>query len=82
MADNACCRRGPPAVVLQSSVVRHERGLRHVSPTRGTLMKQPSVYLKMRVLGAVDTVEGRTRHERMHNVAALIFLDVSLSAPN
>ena len=27
-------------------------------------MKQPSVYLKMRVLGAVDTVEGRTRHER------------------
>jgi putative transposase len=38
-------------------------------------MKQPSVYLKMRVLGAVDTVEGRTGHERMHNVAALIFLD-------
>src|SRR5271166_252618 len=38
-------------------------------------MKQPSVYLKMRVLGAVDTVLGRTRHERMHNVAALIFLD-------
>ena len=28
-------------------------------------MKQPSVYLKMRVLGAVDTVEGRTRHERI-----------------
>ncbi len=38
-------------------------------------MKQPSVYLKMRVLGAVDTVEGRTRHERIHNVAALTFLD-------
>ena len=38
-------------------------------------MKQPSVYLKMRVLGAVDTVEGRTRHERIHAVAALIFLD-------
>jgi putative transposase len=38
-------------------------------------MKQPSVYLKMRVLGAVDTVEGRTRHERVHNVAALTFLD-------
>ena len=38
-------------------------------------MKQPSVYLKMRVLGAVDTVAGRTRHERVHNVAALIFLD-------
>ena len=26
-------------------------------------MKQPSVYLKMRVLGALDTVEGRTRHK-------------------
>lgn len=38
-------------------------------------MKQPSVYLKMRVLGAVDTVEGRTRHERVHHVAALTFLD-------
>ncbi len=38
-------------------------------------MKQPSVYLKMRVLGAVDTVAGRTRHERIHHVAALTFLD-------
>src|SRR3984957_17143982 len=38
-------------------------------------MKQPSVYLKMRVLGAVDTVEGRTRHERILNVAAMSFLD-------
>jgi putative transposase len=38
-------------------------------------MKQPSVYLKMRVLGAVDTVLGRTRHERIHNVAAMTFLD-------
>ena len=38
-------------------------------------MKQPSVYLKMRVLGAVDTVDGRTRHQRMLNVAAMTFLD-------
>lgn len=38
-------------------------------------MKQPSVYVKMRVLGAVDTVEGRTRHERILNVAAMSFLD-------
>jgi hypothetical protein len=38
-------------------------------------MKQPSVYLKMRVLGAVDTVDGRTRHERTHNVAAMTFVD-------
>ncbi|MBY0514372.1 MAG: DDE-type integrase/transposase/recombinase [Gemmataceae bacterium] len=38
-------------------------------------MKQPSVYLKMRVLGAVDTVAGRTRHERVRTVAAMTFLD-------
>jgi hypothetical protein len=43
-------------------------------------MKQPSVYLKMRVLGAVDTVEGRTRHQRMHNVAAMTFLDEEANA--
>jgi transposase InsO family protein len=38
-------------------------------------MKQPSVYLKMRVLGALDTALGRTRHERIHQVAAMTFLD-------
>ncbi len=38
-------------------------------------MKQPSAYLKMRVLGALDTVAGRTRHERVLNVAAMTFLD-------
>ena len=38
-------------------------------------MKQPSVYLKMRVLGAVDTVEGKTRHQRIQNVADMTFLD-------
>jgi transposase InsO family protein len=38
-------------------------------------MKQPSVYLKMRVLGAIDTAPGRTRHERVHQVAAMTFVD-------
>ena len=38
-------------------------------------MKQPSVYLKMRVLGAIDTAQGKTRHERIHNVSAMTFLD-------
>jgi putative transposase len=38
-------------------------------------VKQPSVYLKMRVLGAVDTAEGRTRQQRIHTVAAMTFLD-------
>ena len=38
-------------------------------------MKQPSVYLKMRILGAIDTVAGRTRDERIKHVAAMTFLD-------
>src|SRR6202046_5008396 len=38
-------------------------------------MKQPSVYLKMRVLGAVDTAQEKTPHQRVHNVAAMTFLD-------
>ena len=38
-------------------------------------MKQPSIYVKMKVLGAIDVVEGRTRHERIHNVAQMTFLD-------
>src|SRR5277367_4172265 len=38
-------------------------------------MKQPSVDFKMRVLGAIDTAPGRTRHERILHVAAMTFLD-------
>lgn len=38
-------------------------------------MKQPSLYLKLRVLGAIETAEGRTRHERILRVAATTFLD-------
>ena len=38
-------------------------------------MKRPSIYVKMKVLGAIDVVEGRTRHERIHNVAKMTFLE-------
>ena len=38
-------------------------------------MKRPSIYVKMKVLGAIDVVEGRTRHERVRNVAQMTFLD-------
>ena len=38
-------------------------------------MKQPSIYLKMKVLGAIDVAPGRTRDERVRNVAAMTFLD-------
>lgn len=38
-------------------------------------MKRPSIYLKMQVLGAIDAVPGRTRHERVCNAAALVFHD-------
>src|SRR5204863_9665310 len=46
-----------------------------IPPPRRTPMKQPSVYLKMRVLGAIDTAQGNTRHQRILNVAAMTFLD-------
>lgn len=38
-------------------------------------MKIPSPYLKMRVLGALDTAEGRTRDQRVRAVAAMTFVD-------
>lgn len=38
-------------------------------------MKRPSIYVKMKVLGAIEVVEGKTRHERIHNVAKMTFLD-------
>ncbi|TWT56005.1 DDE-type integrase/transposase/recombinase [Allorhodopirellula solitaria] len=38
-------------------------------------MKRPSVYVKMKVLGAIEVAAGRTRHERIHSVAAMTFLD-------
>ena len=38
-------------------------------------MKYPSAYLKMRVLGAIDMAEGKTRNARIRNVASLIFTD-------
>ena len=38
-------------------------------------MKRPSIYLKMKVLGAIDVAPGKTRDERVHTVAAMTFLD-------
>jgi putative transposase len=38
-------------------------------------VKNPSIYLKMKVLGAIDVAPGRTRDERVRNVAQMIFLD-------
>jgi transposase InsO family protein len=38
-------------------------------------MKWPSLYLKMRVLGAVDTAPGRTKEERLKHVAGMTFSD-------
>jgi len=38
-------------------------------------MKRPSIYVKMKVLGAIDVVEGKTRQERIHQVATMTFLD-------
>ncbi|MEZ6103794.1 MAG: DDE-type integrase/transposase/recombinase [Pirellulaceae bacterium] len=38
-------------------------------------MKRPSIYLKMKVLGAIDIAPGKTRDERVRNVANMVFLD-------
>ena len=38
-------------------------------------MQRPSIYVKMKVLGAIDIAEGKTRHERIQNVAAMTFAD-------
>lgn len=38
-------------------------------------MKQSSSYLKMRVLGAIDLAEGKSREQRIKNVAKLTFTD-------
>lgn len=38
-------------------------------------MKNPSPYLKMRVMGAIDYAEGKTIRQRIQNVAAMIFTD-------
>lgn len=38
-------------------------------------MKQPSAYLKMRVLGAIEFAEGKTSGQRIKNAAKLTFTD-------
>jgi hypothetical protein len=41
----------------------------------GRPMKNPSSYLKMRVLGAIDYAEGKTIRERIQKVSELKFTD-------
>lgn len=38
-------------------------------------MRHPSIYVKMKVLGAIDVVEGRSRQQRIRKVAEMTFLD-------
>jgi len=38
-------------------------------------MKRPSIYVKMKVLAAIDIAEGKTRDQRIKNVAAMVFTD-------
>ena len=38
-------------------------------------MENPSSYLKMRVLGAIDLAEGRTMQERLKKVSEMTFTD-------
>lgn len=38
-------------------------------------MKRPSIYVKMKVLGAIDIAEGKTRDARIKNLAEMTFTD-------
>jgi hypothetical protein len=38
-------------------------------------MRNPTAYLKMRVLGAVDMAEGKTERARLQAVSQMIFTD-------
>ena len=38
-------------------------------------MKNPSPYLKMRVLGAIESAPGKTRVARIRHVAQMVFED-------
>jgi putative transposase len=38
-------------------------------------MHHPSTYLKMRVLGAIESALGKTQQERVENVAKMVFVD-------
>jgi len=38
-------------------------------------MKRPSSYLKMRILGAIDSAEGGTIRQRIKNVSKMVFVD-------
>ena len=38
-------------------------------------MKQPSAYLKMRILGAIDYADGKSITQRIRNLAAQSFSD-------
>lgn len=51
------------------------RGIPRAKSARSDRTKRPSICVRMEVLGAIDIVEGRTRHERIHNVAQMTFLD-------
>lgn len=44
-------------------------------PLRQASMKRPSIYVKMKVLGAIDIAEGNSRDARIKNVASLTFTD-------
>jgi len=45
------------------------------NPNKILLMRNPTVYLKMRVLGAVDMAEGNTERKRMQAVSQMSFTD-------
>jgi len=53
----------------------HKRGGQKMKTNTSKLMRNPTVYLKMRVLGAIDMAEGKTIRERIKAVSQMTFTD-------
>ena len=59
--------------VLMKTIPSPAHG-RHGQPQK-TLMRNPTAYLKMRVLGAIDMAEGKTIRDRIKAVSQMTFTD-------
>ena len=77
LASNTTRRLIEPATLLHSAWLELPILQPDTNPTpiTGTSMNRPSIYLKMKVLGAIDIAEGKTRDARIKNVAQMTFTD-------
>jgi hypothetical protein len=82
LCQRAATRQGtPPVFRLRPSLPAMNKNNAAAGPNAGgnqnriPLMRNPTVYLKMRVLGAVDMAEGNTERKRIQAVSQMTFTD-------